>query len=308
MKGHISLTVLVLGSRILPVRADNKAFSRYSNLNLMLGMITSKLVKSVIFILLLIAASCFLGNICNQIGQLGDTIFSLSMDTLYPFLWLLLALALVAITAGLVATLVRPLWMCFIAFALSGLAVLFIWGLNLIGMVLAVLYLLAGLFYSQGVAKGINERINFSVRPIRDNQTILLIVLIIAASALFYSGYAEQIESEGFTTPPFVIDMVMEIAEGQIEGSANLTPQEKEQAITEFREQFEQQVEDRIKPYQRLIPIGIAVSLLSILITILSLISWLPILILRAIFAILAACHVTKEVTETQEVKRLTID
>jgi len=62
-----------------------------------------------------------------------------------------------------------------------------------------------------------------------------------------------------------------------------------------------------IKPYQQLIPIGIAVSLLSILITILSLISWLPILILRAIFAILAACHVTKEVTETQEVKRLTI-
>ena len=274
----------------------------------MLGMITSKLVKSVIFILLLIAASCFLGNICNQIGQLGDTIFSLSMDTLYLFLWLLLALTLVAITAGLVAALVRPLWMCFIAFALSGLAVLFIWGLNLISLVLAVIYLLAGLLYSQGVAKGLNERINFSVRPIRDNQTILLIVLIIAACALFYSGYSAQIESEGFTTPPFVIDMVMEIAEGQIEGSANLTPQEKEQAITEFREQFEQQVEDMIKPYQRLIPIGIAVSLLSILITILSLISWLPILILGAIFAILAACHVTKEVTETREVKRLTID
>jgi len=35
----------------------------------------------------------------------------------------------------------------------------------------------------------------------------------------------------------------MEIAEGQIEGSANLTLQEKEQAIAEFREQFDQQVE-----------------------------------------------------------------
>lgn len=299
---------MVVGSRILPARADNRAFARYSNLNLGLGMITSKLVKSVIFILLLIAASCFLGNICNQIGQLGDTIFSPSINTLYPFLWLLLALALVAITAGLVAVLIRPLWMCFIAFALSGLAVLFIWGLNLISVVLAVLYLLAGLFYSQGVAKGLNERINFSVRPIRDNQTILLIVLTIAACALFYSGYAAQIESEGFTTPPFVIDMVIEIAEGQIEGSPGLIPQEKEQVIAEFREQFEQQVEDMIKPYQRLIPIGIAVSLLSILITILNLFSWLPILILTAIFAILAACHVTKEVTETQEVKRLTID
>ena len=270
-------------------------------------MITSKLVKSVIFILLLIAASCFLGNISNQIGQLGDTIFSPSMDTLHPFLWLLLALALVAITAGLVAALIRPLWMCFIAFALSGLAVLFIWGLNLISVVLAVLYLLAGLLYSQGVAKGINERINFSVRPIRDNQTILLIVLVIAACALFYSGYAAQIESEGFTTPPFIIDMATGIAEGQIEGNADLTPEEKEQAIAEFREQFEQQMEDWIEPYQQFIPIGIAIMLLSTLMTVLSLLLWLPTLILRAIFAILAACHVTKVVTETQEVKRVII-
>jgi len=277
-------------------------------MNLKLGMTTSKLVKTIIFIVLLIAASCYLGNISHQIGQLGDTIFSLSMDTLYPFLWLLLALALVAITAGLVAALVRPLWMCFIAFALSSLAVLFIWGLNLIGIVLAVLYLLAGLLYSQGVAKGLNERIKFSVRPIGDNQTILLTVLIIAACALFYSGYAAQIEREGFTTPPVVIDMVTGIAEGQIEGSADLTPEEKEKVLAEFREQFEQQVEEMIEPYQQFIPIGIAIMLLSILMTILSLISWLPTLILRGIFAILGACHVTSVVTETQEVERLTID
>jgi len=271
-------------------------------------MTRNRLVKSVIFILLLIAASCFVGNTCNKIGQLGDTIFSPSMNTLYPFLWLLLALALVAITAGLVAALVRPLWVCFVAFALSGLAVLFIWGLNLISLVLAVIYFLAGLVYSLGVAKGLNERINFSVSPIRDNQTILLIALVIAACALFYSGYAARIESEGFTTPPFAIDMVTGIAEEQIEKSPGLTPQEKEQAMAEFRQQFEQQVEDWVKPYQQFIPIGIAVTLLGILMTIIGLLSWLPALILGAIFAILAACHVTSVVTEMQEVTRLTID
>ncbi len=277
-------------------------------MNLKLGMTTSKLVKTIIFIVSLIAASCYLGIISHQIGQLGDTIFSLTMDTLYPFLWLLLALVLVAITAGLVAALIRPLWICFIAFALSSLAVLFIWGLNLIGIVLAVLYLLAGLLYSRGVAKGLNERINFSVHPIKDNQTILLIVLVIAACTLFYSGYAAQIEREGFTTPPVVINMVTGVAEGQMEELTDLTPEEKEQAIAEFREQFEQQVEDMIKPYQQFIPIGIAIILLSILMTIISLISWLPTLILQGIFAILTASHVTKVVTEMQEVKRLTID
>jgi len=276
--------------------------------NLRLGMTTSKLVKTIILVVLLIAASSYLGNIGRQIGQLSDAIFSLSMDTLYPFIWLLLALALVAITAGLVAALVRPLWICFIAFALASLAVLFIWGLNLISIVLAVMYFLAGLLYSRGVAKGLNERINFSVHPIKDNQTILLTVLIIAACALFYSGYAAQIEREGFTTPPFVIDMVTGMAEGQIERSPGLTPEEKEQAIAEFRQQFEQQVEDAIRPYQQFVPIGIAIILLGLLTTIIGLLSWLPTLILRAIFAILAACHVTSVVTEMQEVKRLTID
>ena len=277
-------------------------------MNLRLGMTTSKLVKTVIFIVLLITASCFLGSICRQIGQVGDTVFSPSMDTLYPFLWLLLALVLVAITAGLIAALIRPLWICFIAFAISSLAMLFFWGLDLIGIVLAVIFLLAGLFYSRGVANGLNERISFSVRPIRDNQTILLMVLVIAACACFYSGYATQIEREGFTTPPFVIDMVTGIAEEQIEGNADLTPEEREQAIAEFREQFEQQMGDGIKPYQQFIPIGIAVMMLSILMFIVTLFSWLPILLLRAILAILSACQVTKVTVETQEVKRLTID
>ncbi len=86
-----------------------------------LGMTTSKLVKTIIFVVLLVAASSYLGYIGRQIGQLGDAIFIRSMDTLYPFIWLLLALILVAIAAGLVAALVRPLWICFIAFALASL-------------------------------------------------------------------------------------------------------------------------------------------------------------------------------------------
>ena len=89
-------------------------------------MTTSKLVKTIIFVVLLVAASIYLGSIGRQMGQLGDAIFVFSMDTLYPFIWLLVALVLVAITAGLVAALVRPLWICFIAFALAGLALLFV--------------------------------------------------------------------------------------------------------------------------------------------------------------------------------------
>ena len=158
------------------------------------------------------------------------------------------------------------------------------------------------------MAKGISERITFTVRPIQDSQTILFIALIIAACACFYSGYAAQIKEEGFTIPPFVMDMAGRIAEGQIEEDQGFTPEEKEQRIAEIKEGVEQQTEGWIEPYEEFIPISIAISLLGILMTIVQLLSWLPILILRAVFTILAACRVTNVVTETQEVERLTID
>jgi len=271
-------------------------------------MTTSKLVKTIVFVALLVAASAYLGNIGRQIGQLGAAALALSISTLYPLLWFLVALLFVAVAAALVAALVRPLWICFVAFALASLAVLLFWGLNLIALVLALLYLLAGLLYSRGVAKGLDERIRFSVRPIEENQTALAIVLVIAVCVLFYTGYAAEIEREGFKAPSFVMDIAMEVAERQIGAMPDLTPQQKEEVIAEFQQLFEQQVEDALRPYQKLIPAAVALMLLGILTTIVRLFSWFPALILKGIFAGLTACHVTSAVTETREVERLIIE
>jgi hypothetical protein len=269
---------------------------------------TSKLVKTIVFVVLLVASSSYLGSIGGKIGQLGGAVLTLSIDAWYPFLWLLLALILVAVAAGLVAALVRPLRICFIAFALASLALLLFWGLNLIALILALLYLLAGLLYSRGVAKGLGERIRFSVHPIEEHRSALAIILVVAVCVLFYAGYAAQIEREGFKTQSFFMDIAMEVTERQIGAMPDLTLQQKDQAIAEFQQLFEQQIEDTLKPYQKLIPIAVALVLLGILTTIVRLFSWFPALILKAIFTILTAYHVTSTVTETREVERLTID
>ena len=271
-------------------------------------MTTSKLVKTIVLVVLLVAASSYLGSTGRQIGQLGDAVLVLSVRTLCPLLWLLLALLLVAVAAGLVAALVRPLWICFVAFALASLAVLLFWGRDLIALVLALLYLLAGLLYSRGVAKGLDERIRFSVRPIEENQTALAIVLVIAVCALFYAGYAAQLEREGFRAPPFVTDIVIEVVDRQIGAMPDLTPEQKEQVIAEFQQLLEQQIDEALRPYQKLIPAAVALILLGVLTAIVRLFSWFPALILKGIFALLTACHVTKVVTETKEVARLVID
>ena len=78
----------------------------------------------------------------------------------------------------------------------------------------------------------------------------------------------------------------------------------KEQVIAELRQQFEQQVEDAVTPYQWFIPVGVAFILLGIFAAIMRLFSWLPTLILRAILAILTACHVTSVVTGDERSKK----
>ncbi|MEW6141591.1 MAG: zinc-ribbon domain-containing protein [Chloroflexota bacterium] len=141
-----------------------------------------KLVKTIIFVALLVAATSYLGNTSRQIGQAGNALLSFSPDSLLMFVWLLLALVLVATTAGLLAVLVCPLWVCFVAFAAASLAWLFICGLNLINLVLALLFFLAGFLYSRGVARGLREHITFTMHPIKDSQPLLFIVLMIAIS------------------------------------------------------------------------------------------------------------------------------
>lgn len=66
-------------------------------------------------------------------------------------------------------------------------------------------------------------------------------------------------------------------------------------------------LEEMIKPYERLIPVAVAVGAFMIFETILSLLSWIPRVILEVIFPILQITGVTKVVRETREVERLVI-
>jgi hypothetical protein len=270
-------------------------------------MKNGKLAKTIILAVLLIVAGYFLGSVCNRISQQYNLFFSLSMPALYLTLWLLGALCAVAVTAGLASVLLRPLWVCFIAFALSAVAILLAWEVNLISLVLVLLYFLVGLFYARGVAKGLEERISFSVRPISDNQTFLLIVLAILVCASFYSGYAAEIEREGFQLPPFITDRIVGMVEEQFEGWAEMGPADRQAAEAEFREQLDTQVQSMVEPFKPYIPMAVAAILFGILITIITLFSWIPILILRVIFSGLTALRVTRMVTEMREVERLTL-
>ena len=274
-----------------------------------------RIVKIIFLALLLIAAGYFFGTVCGKFGQAYTLLFQPGREILALGLWLLLAIAVVAVTAGLVAALLRPLWVAVVAFALSALAMVLGWQVGLGPALFGLLYFVASLFYTRGVAGELNDRLRFSVEPVSRGLSRLFLVLVLAACGSLYLGYAGHIEKEGFTIPLAFKEMmtkmtIMPMREA-IEAQADLTPQEKERALAEMEEGFEEMwmgpLEEMIEPYERLIPVVVAVSAFMTAQTILSLLSWIPGLILAMIFPLLEITGMTRVVRETREVERVVI-
>jgi ABC-type multidrug transport system fused ATPase/permease subunit len=268
-----------------------------------------KWLKVAFLAALLIGAGYFFGMVCKQIDQAYELILSPSIQLLNLLLWFLLALAAVMTSAGLVAALLRPVWVGIIAFALSGLAMLLGWQVTVGSGVLVLVYLIATAVYAVGVAKELNQRIRFSVRPISEGQHVLLTTLVLVACGSLGLGYATHIEQEGFSIPESYTEKFGELIEEQI--MARTPAEQHEEAVAEFREEFQHAVDkfsENIKPYEQFIPLLMAGSVFTPLLTIVNLLAWAPIVILKVVFFLLKALRVTKVVVETQEVQRLIID
>ena len=77
---------------------------------------------SVLAVLLLLAGFLF-GGACGRIHQQYDLVLLLDASFIQVLLFLLVAMAAAAIAGGLVAALVRPLWLCAVIFFLSSCSI-----------------------------------------------------------------------------------------------------------------------------------------------------------------------------------------
>jgi len=266
---------------------------------------SSTLIKTLVLVALLIGAGCFMGYVCGMIGREYGALFSPSMSLLYLGLRFIGAVVVVAVTGGLVAVLIRPFYICAAAFALSALGMFAVWGVTLYSGIAALAYFLAGLLFCLGVRGEVKDRIRFSVLHILRTQAILLVVLVAIACTSFYFGYAAQIEREGFTIPTAIMDAVEDIVEQRVGGL--MTEEQWQTEWEQVRADLEQYVENELQPYVRYIPMAVAAILFMPLMSIVMLLSWVPILLLGIIIPLLIRFGVVEKVEETVEVTRLRI-
>jgi MFS family permease len=266
--------------------------------------------KYLIFILLMMGVGYFFGTICNQISEVDQMLLASGIDLLYLFLWFLLSLAVMMICAGLVAALLRPLWVAALAFILSGFAMLLGWQISVASGVLVLVFVVVSVVYTNNIMQGLEKQADFSVRPIGQNQNILLLGLILVACGSLFLGFRDFVDREGFTLPERYIELLMEPMEKQILLRA---PEEGgQEMVFQFREEFRTFIDEffdqTLKPYERYIPLMISGGLFFSLYTITNLLTWLPTLFTQAILTLLTSIGIARFEIEMREVRRLTMD
>ena len=267
------------------------------------SMPASRIVKIAVFAVLLAAAGAFLGLVLRWGGDAHEYIMPPSWGALWLALWFVGAVAAVALTAGIVAVLVRPFWAAAIAFALSALALFLAWEISLLSLVAAVIYFAAGLLYFAAVSKEIKERIRFSALRLFGVQILLIVALAALACTSAYFGYAEEVDAQGVTVPPQTVEWVLEKADSYLDP---LVPAGfKRDALQEIREFMEEGVPQKAEQYEGYTKAGYAATIFFVLAPVTIYVCWIPLLVLALVLWLLVRCGVVHRVTEMVEVTRL---
>jgi uncharacterized membrane protein YidH (DUF202 family) len=267
-------------------------------------------IKALFLAALLIGVAAFFGTLCRQMGVAYAELLAPSRTLVMLLLRLLLTLCLMGVAAGIVAALLRPWWLASSAIALSGLALLLVWGANTAHALLSLVYVLAAIAYAVITQYDLARRVDFSARAVAQNLFLLLVVLLIVALGSFYLGYANYIRTEGFSIPlkyreRAAVDVSNRIAaafpEPFREGVRDAVKSQMEDLLSvQFRK--------TVKPVERWIPLLVAVVLFLPLLAITYALAFVPMLVLMAIFPLLRAMHIAKVTTQMIQVKRLVID
>ena len=270
----------------------------------------SKWIKMLFITGLHVLSGFFLGAICKEVQGIFPMLLDLTPELLIVVIKILLVVGGVIFTSGLVALINRPLYAYATAFLLYGAAVLFIWEeFSLISIAFIVMYILLGIgfvFYAQN---RMNDRISVSLQPISESRMLLLFGVILLICASLYLVAKDDIRKHGFHLPE---ELIMAFAEPFKEGVLAEVPEEqKEQAKVQFEEEFSKAIKqmerETLEPIEAYIPILIPLMLFFTLQTIVSILSFIPMLLLEAVFRLMKTAHFVRVEKTSVEVEKITL-
>lgn len=276
------------------------------------SMKMSALVKTIVFILLLIGTHVLLGNILNRVQSHYDELIPPSLNLV---LWVVGSVLLCEQIGGLVTVLVRPLWIAVLSFFLAVTVMFLVWGPNLYSAIASLVYFGIATLFCITVINEMKNRLFFSVNPFQQGQMTLLFGLVLMIGAGFAFGFREAEYQSGELIPSAfqqkITDSILNRMQTQVENQSDLNKAENAIALLEMQKgigKFWTQADTLLEPYAPYLPFVIGALLVWVLTNLLCLLSWFPPRLLNGIVKFLKGIGVTHEVIETTEVRRLVLD
>ncbi len=254
-----------------------------------------------------IGAGFWFGTLCRQMGGAHQLLVFPPRGLLRLLLLLILSQLALGISAGLVAALFRPRELALATLGLSGVALLFGWGVTAPNVLFSSVYVLAALTFNAVTQRELWQRIHFSVRPVAENWRYVSVVLVLLVTFSFYNGFSEYVHDKGLAVPERQVDdWTGEIAADVVDGMPLSALQMlRQEAVGRVQSVLKDQLQALVRRVERYVPPFVAVMLCLFLLPVTWLLWWVPMLVLYVLFAVLLSLGVAEMVTGTIEVQRL---
>ena len=237
----------------------------------------------------MLAAAYFVGITISRFGAFYPIMMDSAGSALDLLLWLLGAIVLAALAAGVVAVLVRPLPVAIVTMGLSALVLFLAWGIDGWSALGAFAMLVAACGYVLSMEREMKMRIRFSPARVGRASFRLMTGLSLAACISLYAGAAEHIAENGIILPE---EAWSAIAVGLDEYITLVAPNEIQgPALDGMRETFHAQLQETLRdlaePYRAYVPVVYALFIFMFLTQLLWLAAGLAGVLQRGVFALL---------------------
>lgn len=252
-------------------------------------------------------------------AALSEDYFLLIMPTAGKTIPWLIRLAisslLFAMSAGVVAVIIRPIWIAVLTYLAGAFLYALVAGSSGTTWIVAGIIFVCMSLYALYVSRQLKNQVNFSLHPLSDMKMLLFSLLAVLISVSFALGYStDSARHGGYIFPPEIktlgVNYLYDQQKPLIEKQPG-TKAQKEKALKTAREKMQTTIDDiekGFKPVQMVIPVILGVSLFFIAQLAFILLSFVAMGVLSLLFFILKITHFTHLANEMREVTYITLE
>lgn len=271
-------------------------------------------IKVGICVLALFLCMAFFAYVCREVVNDYLMVLIPNAKTILWLIRLCVATLLLSTAIGIVAVLVRPVWIAMIAYVVAAIIYALITdGGSVTTLIVALVFSIFSLTYLRFVFRQLENQVNFSTHPLSDMKFLLFSLLALLVTVTFGLGYSVDAARRSYVIPPEIraptLDFVMSQAKTTVD-KQKISAAQKKEALASTRNKIESTLNDlekQAQPTKKWIPIIIDVTLFFIVQIVFILLGFISLVVLQLVFFLLKLTHFAHLNVEKREIKHLTI-